>query len=153
LTKSVSIFDRGYPRGFKPQVAVVVPIGHRPIDLPLLNRFLRSLEQSDFPKQYLLYVTVSEFWTSRMEGVEEAIKSGVPYILNSDNDCIVPKDWWDRWFEKLESDPKIAGILVHEVLRFAVVRREFLLDENNTGWKFVSDDVNTHIEHNKDVET
>ena len=98
---------------FQPSVALIVPCRNRPWDFNALNRLLRSLENSDFPKSYFLYVpvlTAPKGWDSRENAIIEALKSECEYILVSDNDCYVPKEWWLKSLDILKSDGQIGAI-------------------------------------------
>src|SRR3989442_10075229 len=98
---------------FQPSVALIVPCRNQDWDWRALRRLLTSLEQSDFPKSYFLYVpvlTAIAGWNTRENGVQEALKSKCEYFLVADNDTYVPKSWWQKSLEILEADEQIGAL-------------------------------------------
>jgi len=73
-------------------------------------RFLESLKDSDFPKQFPLYSMIGWGWGSRERGVRDMMKLNPTYILCSDNDVIVPPLWWSYFKKIFENDTTVGAI-------------------------------------------
>jgi hypothetical protein len=152
---------------YEPSVAVVVPCRNREWDRKALLRLLASLEASDFPKQYSLFVPTGgsgDGWESRKDGCEDALRSGIKfrYIVSSDNDSYVPPQWWTEVVKIFDSDHHVGAV----TFRFAwdgflVVRPEFCVatgirdggfgDPKEWGWRVVVAD-HIKIAHDKNIQ-
>jgi hypothetical protein len=92
------------------ECAVVVPSRNTPRDMILLQRFLLSLNLSDFPKQYTLITMVGwETWNIRSTGVETILQLNPEFVLVADNDFIVPRKWWSE-FQKIFEDLSVTAV-------------------------------------------
>jgi hypothetical protein len=94
------------------EVTLVVPIQGTTPSMFLLTRLIKTLKESDFPKRYLTIVTIGEGYQSRRKGAEAALQAKSKWILQSDNDCYVPREFWKKMVDLAESDPKIGSVQV-----------------------------------------
>ncbi len=92
------------------EVCLVVPIQGTPNSMILLTRLVKSLYASDFPKRYLTILTVGEGYDSRKKGVEAALEFDTTWILQTDNDCYVPPNFWTQMVHLAESDSHIGAV-------------------------------------------
>jgi GT2 family glycosyltransferase len=70
------------------------------------------LNDSDFPKQYLLVSPVGASYHSRQQAKDLIVRhSEIKYILCLDNDVVVPKTWWEDFKRVFDSNPKVGAIV------------------------------------------
>ena len=145
------------------EVTLVVPIQGTTPSMFLLTRLIRTLEESDFPKRYLTIVTLGEGYQSRRKGCSAALQLKSKWILQSDNDCYVPREFWKKMADLAESDPKIGAVeVVIGFDGFCLFRPEFLRDTGIRdgsydaeeilklfGWRTVACEMS--LGHNKDA--
>lgn len=145
------------------EVTLVVPIQGTTASMFLLTRLIKTLEDSDFPKRYLTIVTLGEGYQSRRKGAEAALQLKSKWILQSDNDCYVPREFWRKMVDLAESDPKIGAVeVVIGFDGFCLFRPEFLRDTGirdgsydaeeilkRFGWRTVECDMSLY--HDKDA--
>ena len=82
-------------------------------DLTLLDRFLRSLYASDFPKKSQVTIMGPAYGLdeARQLGSQLATR-GAEWVLMSDTDIVVPKEWWVEMTKVLlAATPKPIGIV------------------------------------------
>lgn len=97
------------------EVSCNVFVAHRGTDrdFKLLDRFLRSLYASDFPKRSQVVLLGPEYGIddARLFGAVAAMK-GAEWVLMSDTDIVLPKQWWTEMTRVLlAATPKPIGIV------------------------------------------
>jgi len=110
------------------EVSVNAFVAHRGTekDLTLLDRFLRSLYASDFPRtaNVNLIGPAYDLDTARRLGAVTALQ-GAEWVLMSDTDCVVPRLWWkDMTRVLLAATPKPIGIVGTKVNGTTVHQRQ-----------------------------
>src|SRR2546426_6141607 len=137
------------------QVAVVVPSRNAPRDFMLLLRLLSSLEESDFPSQYTLILTVGGTADSRIQGIEQAIKTGCSHILVSDDDCAVPAKWWNDAVRVADKEGYAAPSINGNLDGFILFTWKYLVDNQIRNSRFAgcTANIELNIRHDKEIES